>query len=382
LKMSANVLFALSIGLLLVGSCMPYDPAAEIATKARQFNLGNPRPETPTIVQTPPPQNIGWFQHFDNGSVYWSPDYGAKVIRGAIFSKWGSTGWEQGALGFPISDELPAHAPAGPLRGPFLSDTYTLFQNGMIYLHTNTNEAVVCLGERGILSKDAPQRAITDRAKKLNLGNPSPTTPVAVQTPPPRDQGWFQHFEPGSVYFTVSYGAHLVKGLIFRRWGELRWEQGPLGFPITDETAVPAPYGNDRYSFFEGGAIYWHANTGQAVECLNPWWSVPRRHHPTETEQIPKPWLWGWDRHGCDIRRFGRVLEELDMVFPEWVPVEPTNPVQTLEGIVKEGDPPHVSWEDCLWPSGGQPRLQSMFDEGAHAFAFVDEKNAGVLGPF
>lgn len=51
------------------------------------------------------PDGIGRYQHFQNGSIYWSSQTGAHVVVGEIREKWLSIGAENGVLGYPISDE-------------------------------------------------------------------------------------------------------------------------------------------------------------------------------------------------------------------------------------------------------------------------------------
>jgi uncharacterized protein with LGFP repeats len=48
---------------------------------------------------------VGRFNHFQAGSIYWTPDTGAHPVRGSILSLWASMGWEGSCLGYPISDE-------------------------------------------------------------------------------------------------------------------------------------------------------------------------------------------------------------------------------------------------------------------------------------
>ena len=53
----------------------------------------------------------GRFSEFEHGNIYWSPFTGAHVIYyGNVFDEWGKRGWEQGKLGYPISDheDIPA----------------------------------------------------------------------------------------------------------------------------------------------------------------------------------------------------------------------------------------------------------------------------------
>lgn len=60
--------------------------------------------------ETKTPNNLGRYNHFQGGSIYWSPSTDAHTIYGAIKDKWASMGWETSSLGFPTSDE---YTPAG-----------------------------------------------------------------------------------------------------------------------------------------------------------------------------------------------------------------------------------------------------------------------------
>ncbi len=51
------------------------------------------------------PNRQGRFNHFEGGSIYWSARTGAHAVYGAIRERWGQVGWENSALGFPLSDE-------------------------------------------------------------------------------------------------------------------------------------------------------------------------------------------------------------------------------------------------------------------------------------
>ena len=75
------------------------------------------------------PDGVGRYNHFAGGaSIYWMPNTGPKLIRGAIRGAWANTGWETGYLGYPISDEIP------------LSDgrAYSDFQDGVLYWEGGT----------------------------------------------------------------------------------------------------------------------------------------------------------------------------------------------------------------------------------------------------
>ena len=96
-----------------------------------------------------------------------------------------------------------------------------------------------------------------DRAGGFDtFGNPiSPETDAGAG-------GRFQVFERNnSIYWSVGTDAHAVGGMIRDAWGGLGWENGALGYPVTDEQ----PAGRDnqgRYNQFNGGSVYWSAETG------------------------------------------------------------------------------------------------------------------------
>ena len=62
----------------------------------------------PLTDESPTPDGIGRFNHFQGGSIYWTPTTRAHEVHGTIRDKWASMGWERSFLGYPISDELGA----------------------------------------------------------------------------------------------------------------------------------------------------------------------------------------------------------------------------------------------------------------------------------
>ena len=129
--------------------------------------------------------------------------------------------------------------------------------------------ACVCNAEVAAQPPSKAADLIALKARDFKLGSPRPESPAPRQTPPPRNQGWWQAFEGGWVYWTPAHGAHVVRGRIFAAWGREGWEQGTLSFPMNDEEACRAPDSRDRYQRFEGGVIYWRATTNEATIHYN-----------------------------------------------------------------------------------------------------------------
>lgn len=106
----------------------------------------------PTTSELPTADRAGRYNHFEHGSIYWSPSTGAFEIRGAIRDAWKRFGFESGVLGYPVSDE---HSVAdGRARK-------SVFEHGAIYwtpadgayeLYGDIYDRYVTLGrERGTL---------------------------------------------------------------------------------------------------------------------------------------------------------------------------------------------------------------------------------------
>jgi hypothetical protein len=76
--------------------------AKYLALGAEASILGYPRTD-----ETGAPDGVGRFNHFQGGSIYWTPGTFAHEVHGLIRDRWASLGWERNAqLGYPITDEL------------------------------------------------------------------------------------------------------------------------------------------------------------------------------------------------------------------------------------------------------------------------------------
>ncbi|MBT1001677.1 choice-of-anchor D domain-containing protein [Paenarthrobacter sp. DKR-5] len=88
--------------------------------------------------------------------------------------------------------------------------------------------------------------------------------PTTDEMGTPDGIGRYNHFAGSggaSIYWTSALRAHIVQGAIRAKWASLGWEAGPLGYPVTDETA--AADGIGRYNHFSRNAsIYWTPTTG------------------------------------------------------------------------------------------------------------------------
>ncbi len=106
--------------------------------------------------------------------------------------------------------------------------------------------------------------AISDKYRSLGGPQGFLGAPTISETALARPSGArYQHFEHGSIYFSLLTGAFEVHGDIRQAWAGQGWEQGLLGFPISDEKVTAD--GRGRYSIFQRGLIIWNPQTGAQV---------------------------------------------------------------------------------------------------------------------
>ncbi|WP_432557391.1 PKD domain-containing protein [Granulicoccus sp. GXG6511] len=185
----------------------------------------------PRNSESTTPNGRAQYNDFENGGIYWSGTTGARSVYGAIYGTWSRFGWEAGHLGLPTTSELAT--PNGRGR-------YNHFEGGSIYWSPATGANEI----RGSI-----------RAKWAGLGWETSLLrfPTTNELPTPDRVGRFNHFEGGSIYWSPRTGAWEVHGLIREEWARRGWERSSLGYPTSDEFAVPG----GRRSNFERGYIEW-----------------------------------------------------------------------------------------------------------------------------
>jgi hypothetical protein len=82
------------------------DPTKGIYAEWNRVGLSSGFLGHPITDETVTPDGIGRYNHFQNGSIYWSPTTDAHEVHGAIRGLWASLGWEKSSLGYPVSDEM------------------------------------------------------------------------------------------------------------------------------------------------------------------------------------------------------------------------------------------------------------------------------------
>ncbi len=99
-------------------------PCYTIAQKYQNYTGANGLLGASTSPETTAPDGIGHYQHYAAGSIYWTPTTCAWEVHGSIHAEWSGLGWEAGFLGYPVTDETGT--PDGRGR-------YNHFQGGSVY---------------------------------------------------------------------------------------------------------------------------------------------------------------------------------------------------------------------------------------------------------
>nr|WP_246215325.1 hypothetical protein [Modestobacter muralis] len=189
----------------------------------------------------------GCFQHFQGGSVYVSAGTPATVVTGAVRDRWGAAGWENGALGYPSAEQVCGLRDGG---------CFQQFQRGALYQSPATGVRVVLAG------------AVADRWARAGWENGALGWPVSDSACGLPASGCFQQFQGGAVYVSTGTPATVVTGALRDRWGASGWERGPLGYPVAEQVCGLRDGG--CFQQFQRGAVYRSDATGARLVPAGP----------------------------------------------------------------------------------------------------------------
>ncbi|WP_380171177.1 M12 family metallo-peptidase [Kineococcus sp. DHX-1] len=215
-----------------------------------------------TTVPTPAPTTTT--APTSGSGVSFSRDGVNHVVSGPVLEKYLALGAQRGQLGWPTSDAIAVRDGGVVQR----------FEGGLVYWTAGTGAQVVAgavLGEYASIGWEGS-----------TLGFPT-SGEIGVTG------GVVQRFQRGLVYWTPATGAHAVRGAVEGRYAAAGWERSALGFPTSDEIALPGGV----VQRFTGGNVYWTPATGAQVvkgAILGEWgrrgWERSRLGWPVG-EEVP-----------------------------------------------------------------------------------------------
>lgn len=201
-----------------------------IAAKAASYNgsIG-----TATSPEIPGLKNAGSFQCYAAGCILYSPASGAWLTTGPIRSKWAETGFENGRLGYPVSDEVPGLRNGG---------IYQNYQGGAILWSPATGAHLSVAGIRTVWAATGFENGL--------LGYP-----VTDEVSGLRNGGVYQNYEKGAIIWSPATGGFVSFGGTRSIWASTGFENGRLGYPTSNEYAT-GPGGAVAQNY-QGGVIHW-----------------------------------------------------------------------------------------------------------------------------
>ena len=188
----------------------------------------------PTINEVPglagPDSRAATFSASDKPVIFWTPDHGAFVVRGALNAAWDRLGSSGGVLGAPVGDET--------YDGEVTSQKFT---GGAVSWNRKTKEfatepAVLADQLKGLQVAIDPTAAI-DVAWRAAGGVNGPLGAKQGGAQPIGGDGIVQPFVGGKVFFSPATGANALESDILAKYESLGGPVGSgLGFPIANES--------------------------------------------------------------------------------------------------------------------------------------------------
>ena len=219
----------------------------------------------PTINEVPglagPDSRVTTFSASDKPVIFWTPEHGAFVVRGALNAALDKLGSSGGVLGAPVGDET--------YDGEVSAQ---MFSGGSITWDRNTKEfttdpAVLADQLKGLQVTIDPAAAINMAWRAAGGPNGRLGAKQGGQYPIGSD-GIAQDFAGGKVFFSPATGANAVEGDILAKYESLGGPVGSdLGFPTANESdgGIAPSSRICPFSAPDKAVIFWTSDHGAFV---------------------------------------------------------------------------------------------------------------------
>lgn len=168
------------------------------------------------------------FSAADNPVIFWTPDTGAHVVRGAINAAWDKLGGSAGVLGVPSDDEV--------YRGDLVVQDFTggqLSWNRTTGVFTSTPPELA--GELAGLAVPGDVTTAIAAARRAAGGAMGPLGAEEGAQYKVGDDGVGQNYAGGKIIYSPATGANVVTGQILAKYESVGGPEGDLGLPTSSE---------------------------------------------------------------------------------------------------------------------------------------------------
>ncbi|MCX8561524.1 hypothetical protein OS122_11580 [Mycolicibacterium mucogenicum] len=199
------------------------------------------------------------FSAADKPVIFWTPDNGAWVVRGAINAAWDKLGGSAGTLGVPTADES--------WKGDVVTQPFT---GGEVSWNAKTKAFTTTPADLAgqLTGLDVPGDATTAiAAARRAAGGPQGTLGDEQGAQYKVGDGVAQNFAGGTIFYSPATGAHAITGDVLAKYRAAGGPQGDLGFPASNETdgGISPKSRIATFAAADNPAIFWTPEHGAFV---------------------------------------------------------------------------------------------------------------------
>jgi uncharacterized protein with LGFP repeats len=210
------------------------------------------------------------FSAADDPVIFFTPDTGARVVRGAINAAWDKLGGSAGPLGVPSDDEM--------YSGDVVSQN---FSGGQLSWDSKTKAFTTTPPE--LADQLAGLAVPGDATSAINAARRAAggaLGPLGAAEGPPSSvgaDGLVQTFAGGKIFYSPATGANVVTGQVLAKYESIGGPGGDLGFPTSSEAdGGLAPMSRiTTFAAADQPVIFWTPDFGAVIVrgAMNAAWS-------------------------------------------------------------------------------------------------------------